>query len=240
VRRLAEIGQITEARAGITRIVENDPEVPVQELVRDVDLAEARHLWRIGRRNPALTAYAELLGRHPGDQFAAAAGVVDLPEFEPVVLDALLVKSALNTPKEVAAAWRWLPIGNRTARYCDPLVSLLAMVPGIESEARGVPKETLKSTVADGRVVTGREALTAKLVDQIGYVEDAYALARELGKAADAAVVKYRHEVSLFDAFGMASAKTAQPAKVQLDVSSGLLPKLQPGVPYYLPAHYAH
>jgi ClpP class serine protease len=67
-----------------------------------------------------------------------------------------------------------------------------------------VPKETLKSTVADGRVVTGREALAAKLVDQIGYVEDAYALARELGKAADAAVVKYRHEVSLFDAFGMA------------------------------------
>jgi protease-4 len=111
---------------------------------------------------------------------------------------------------------------------------------GIVSAARGVPKETLKSTVADGRVVTGREALAAKLVDQIGYVEDAYALARELGKAADAAVVKYRHEVSLFDAFGLASAKTMQPAKVQLDVSSGLLPKLQPGVPYYLPAHYAH
>ena len=66
------------------------------------------------------------------------------------------------------------------------------------------------------------------------------ALARELGKAADAAVVKYRHEVSLFDAFGMASAKAAQPAEVRLDVSSGLLPKLQPGVPYYLPAHYAH
>jgi protease-4 len=111
---------------------------------------------------------------------------------------------------------------------------------GIVSEARGVPKETLKSTVADGRVVTGREALAAKLVDQIGYVEDAYALARELGKTADAAVVKYRHEVSLFDAFGMASAKAAQPAEVRLDVSSGLLPKLQPGVPYYLPAHYAH
>lgn len=110
---------------------------------------------------------------------------------------------------------------------------------GIVSEARGVPKETLKSTVADGRVVTGREALAAKLVDQIGYVEDAYALARELGKTADAAVVKYKQEVSLFDAFGMASAKAAQPAEVRLDVSSGLLPKLQPGVPYYLPAHFS-
>ncbi len=112
---------------------------------------------------------------------------------------------------------------------------------GIVSEARGVPKELLKSTVADGRVVTGREALAAKLVDQIGYVEDAYELARTLGKAADAGVVKYRHEVSLFDAFGMASAKAgAPPAKVQLDLSSGLLPKLLPGVPYYLPPSFAH
>jgi len=112
---------------------------------------------------------------------------------------------------------------------------------GIVSEARGVPKDQLKSTVADGRVVTGREALAAKLVDQIGYVEDAYALARTLGKTADAAVVKYRHEMSFFEAISMASAKAgAQPAKVQLDVSSSLMPKLLPGVPYYLPPSFAH
>lgn len=111
---------------------------------------------------------------------------------------------------------------------------------GIVSEARGVPKETLKSTVADGRVVTGREALNAKLVDQIGYIEEAYALARELGKATDASVVKYRTEVGLLDALGMASAKAgAAPAKVELDVSSGLMPKLLPGVPYFLPPSYA-
>jgi protease-4 len=108
---------------------------------------------------------------------------------------------------------------------------------GIVSEARGVSKDQLKN-VADGRVVTGREALAAKLVDQIGYVEDAYALARELGKAPDAGVVKYRHETSFLEV--LASAKAApQPAKVQLDVSSGLLPKLMPGIPYYLPSIYA-
>ncbi|WP_395745330.1 signal peptide peptidase SppA [Prosthecobacter sp.] len=112
---------------------------------------------------------------------------------------------------------------------------------GIVSEARGVPKEQLKNTVADGRVVTGREALNAKLVDQIGYVEDAYALARTLGKTTDAGVVKYRHEVGFFEVFGGASAQAATPpAKVQLDVSSGLLPKLLPGVPYYLPPSFAH
>lgn len=112
---------------------------------------------------------------------------------------------------------------------------------GIVSEARGVPKEQLTAGVADGRVVTGREALAAKLVDQIGYVEDAYALARELANAADAAVVKYHREVSFFDAFGLASAKAADGAgKVQVEVGGSMLPKLQPGVLYYLPSSYAH
>lgn len=110
---------------------------------------------------------------------------------------------------------------------------------GIVSEARGVPKDTLKSTVADGRVVTGREALNAKLVDQIGYIEDAYTLARELGKAADAGVVRYRQDTGFFEV--LAAAKAApQPAKVQVDVGGGLLPKLRPGMMYYLPPNYAH
>lgn len=111
---------------------------------------------------------------------------------------------------------------------------------GIVSEARGVPKDTLKSGVADGRVVTGREALEAKLVDKIGYVEDAYALARELGEAPDAGVVKYHNDVNFFEALSMASAKAATGPKVQLELGGGVLPKLQQGVPYYLPPSYAH
>ena len=112
---------------------------------------------------------------------------------------------------------------------------------GIVSAARKVPADLLKATVADGRVVTGRQALEAKLVDKIGYVEDAYALARELGKSADASVVKYRSDHSLFDVLGLASAKAApkQPVKVELGVGGSLLPSLQPGVPYYLPSIFA-
>ncbi len=96
----------------------------------------------------------------------------------------------------------------------------------------------LKSTVADGRVVTGRQALEAKLVDQIGYVEDAYALAKELGKAPDATVVKYKSTPSFLSALGLASTKAQGPAKIELDVTGGVLPKLQPGMMYYLPGSY--
>lgn len=132
------------------------------------------------------------------------------------------------------------PMRDDEKAYVQNLVSqMYDRFLGIVSEARGVPKDKLKSTVADGRVVTGREALEAKLVDQIGYIEDTYALARELGKAPDAGVVKYRHETGFFEIFADAKA-SPQPAKVQVDVGSSLLPKLQPGMMYYLPPSYAH
>ena len=111
---------------------------------------------------------------------------------------------------------------------------------GIVSEARKVPKDVLKNTVADGRVVTGRQALEAKLVDQIGYMEDAYALAKELGAAPNATVVKYHSTPSFLSALGMASSKAQTPTKVELDITAGAMPKLQPGLMYYLPGAYLH
>jgi len=109
---------------------------------------------------------------------------------------------------------------------------------GIVSEARKVPKDMLKAGVADGRVVTGRQALEAKLVDQIGYIEDAYALAKELGKAPDATVVKYQTTPSLMSVLGLTAKRAQAPAKVELDLTGGALPKLQPGLMYYLPGSF--
>ncbi|MCX6855460.1 MAG: S49 family peptidase [Verrucomicrobia bacterium] len=109
---------------------------------------------------------------------------------------------------------------------------------GIVSEARKVPKDVLRNTVADGRVVTGRQALAAKLVDQIGYIEDAYALAKELGKAPDAAVVKYHSAPTFLDALGVSARSAKTPAKIELDLTGGALTKLQPGMMYYLPGSY--
>lgn len=108
----------------------------------------------------------------------------------------------------------------------------------IVSEARKVPKDVLRSTVADGRVVTGRQALAAKLVDQIGYIEDAYVLAKELGKAPDATVVKYHSEPTFLSLLGMTASTAKTPAKIELDLGGGVITKLQPGMMYYLPGSY--
>lgn len=107
---------------------------------------------------------------------------------------------------------------------------------GIVAQARGQKADKLKTGMADGRVMTGRQAMEAGLVDQVGYIEEAYALAKELGQAADAKVVRYHSAPSLLSALGLASMRAGEPVKVELDVAGGALPRLRPGLLYYLPS----
>jgi protease IV len=128
------------------------------------------------------------------------------------------------------------PMREDEKKYIQGLVdSMYDRFLTVVSEARNVPKEVLKNGVADGRVVSGADALKAKLVDQIGYVEDAYALARKLGKANDANVVRYGHEFGLLDILSAAGAESRAKVEVQLP-GAAAMPKLQPGRMYFLPA----
>lgn len=52
--------------------------------------------------------------------------------------------------------------------------------------------------LADGRVYTSKQALASKLIDKIGYSEDAYSLARKLGKCPQANIVMLQRDESLF------------------------------------------
>ena len=110
----------------------------------------------------------------------------------------------------------------------------------VVSEGRHIPKELLRTGIADGRVVSGGDALKAKLVDQIGYIEDAYKLAKVLGKCPGAMVVKYGHSFGLLDLFG-ADAQSCSHASVELQIpGASMLPKLLPGQMYYLPGSFTH
>ncbi len=59
--------------------------------------------------------------------------------------------------------------------------------------------------LADGRVYTGPMALEKKLVDSLGYREDAYAKLRELANAPDAKIVSYKKQPTLQDLFKLTS-----------------------------------
>src|SRR6185295_4103198 len=72
---------------------------------------------------------------------------------------------------------------------------------GIVARERRLSVDLLKNTVADGRILSGKDALDNKLIDGLGQLEDAFAKARELGGAPDARVVKYAPPFNLSHLF---------------------------------------
>jgi protease-4 len=108
---------------------------------------------------------------------------------------------------------------------------------GIVAKERGVSAETLRNTIADGRILSGKDALNNKLIDALGQLEDAFNKAKQLGNAPQATVIKYGPPFSLirfFRAFGQTG-----DSKLQLELPKQLVPQLESGRAYFLPSFYA-
>ncbi len=92
----------------------------------------------------------------------------------------------------------------------------------------------LAAPFADGRILSGSEALDLGLIDQLGYPEDAYAKARELAGKPGAPVIRYRQPLRLSE-FLFSSEARGTELQQQL---KGLLPEewllVRPGNMYYL------
>ena len=108
---------------------------------------------------------------------------------------------------------------------------------GIVAKERGLPEEQLRTGIADGRIISGKDALGYKLINQIGQIEDAYAKARELGRAPGAAVIRYESRFHLGKLFRMLG--SSEKTKIELNLADGLAPKLESGRLYLLPSFYA-
>jgi protease-4 len=109
---------------------------------------------------------------------------------------------------------------------------------GVVAHERGLPADMLRNTIADGRILSGKDALSNKLIDGLGQIEDAYAKAKQLGNAPEATVIKYGPPFSLsriFRAFGEFGGES----KIQLQLPKQLVPQLESGRAYFLPSFYA-
>jgi len=107
---------------------------------------------------------------------------------------------------------------------------------GIVAEERGLKVEELRTGIADGRIVSGTDALKAGLLDELGYVEDAYEKARELGKAPGAEVV----ELTPRNRFGRLLRMFAETRVHPVDRAlARMTPSLTSGRMYLLPSWYA-
>ena len=108
---------------------------------------------------------------------------------------------------------------------------------GIVSKERNLPADGLRNGIADGRILSGKEALDNKLIDGLGQLEDAFAKAKQLGGAPSAAVVRYGPPFSLgrfFRALGKGG-----DTKLQLELPKQFMPQLEGGHAYFLPSFYA-
>lgn len=107
---------------------------------------------------------------------------------------------------------------------------------GIVARERNLPAEGLRNSIADGRILSGKDALDNKLIDGVGQIEDAFNKAKELGRAPGATIVKYGPPFSFgrfFRAFGSAD------NKIELTLPKQLMPQLETGRAYFLPSFYA-
>jgi protease-4 len=109
---------------------------------------------------------------------------------------------------------------------------------GIVAKSRKLDEAALRAGVADGRILSGTDAYREKLVDQLGYVEDAYSKARELGGAPDASVVLYKRSFSFSNFVQLFSQSSQAKTNVQIDLLQGM-PQLSPGRVYLLPPFFA-
>ena len=108
---------------------------------------------------------------------------------------------------------------------------------GVVARERHLSEESLRSGIADGRVVSGTDALEAKLIDGLGEIEDAYQKAKDLAKAPDAAIVAYEAQFSLSRIFQYLGSEESR-SKVEINLTQKLLPAMEPGRAYWLPGFY--
>ena len=154
--------------------------------------------------------------------------------FDKVGLDAVVFKSGKF--KDMLSGSR--PMTPEEQAYVEGMVmQVYERFLGIVSRARDLPADGLRETFADGRIITGKDAKEAGLVDQLGYVEDAYDKARVLADAPDAGVIRYQSGINFQRLLRLLGAGAQSKVQVQLDGAPRF--RLQPGQAYLLPEFYA-
>lgn len=135
-------------------------------------------------------------------------------------------KDLLNGARELTEAEREYVQGLINQSY-DRFV-------GIVAKERQLEETGLRSGVADGRIVSGQDALKERLVDELGGFDQALEKARELGKVPGAAAVRYTAPFAFGRLMHFLSEAPAKGGKVHVDFGSKVGGNLPSGRLYFL------
>jgi protease-4 len=105
------------------------------------------------------------------------------------------------------------------------------------NEGKGRKLDAAWGDLADGRVLTGKQAHEAGFVDELGSFRTAVIRAKDLANLADANLVRYQVPRGLGDLFGLLGESESRVVKLDLGLST---PPLEAGRPYFLFAPGLH
>lgn len=108
---------------------------------------------------------------------------------------------------------------------------------GIVASERKLNEDELRHGLADGRVISGKDAKAAKLINDTGELEDAYAKAMALSGVKSATIIRYESPFKFGKLFRLLG--QSEKTSVEVNVAKALGPKLEAGRLYFLPSFYA-
>ncbi len=107
---------------------------------------------------------------------------------------------------------------------------------GIVAAERKLDEQALRNGLADGRVISGKDAQAAKLIDELGDLDAAITKAVALGNATGAAVVKYETPAGIGRLIRMLGKAQTSSSKIEINVGTQNALPLKPGYQYLLPS----
>ena len=136
-------------------------------------------------------------------------------------------KDLLNGARELTEAERQY-VQNMINESYDRFV-------GIVAKERNLDEAGLRQGVADGRIVSGKDALKEHLVDGLGGFEQALDKARELGKAPGAAAIRYTAPLAFGKLMRFLSEAPSHGGKVEVKLDgTAAAARLRAGRLYFL------
>lgn len=105
---------------------------------------------------------------------------------------------------------------------------------GIVAKERRLEEASLRKGVADGRIVSGVDALNEKLIDALGGFDEALEKARELAGAPGAAAVRYSSPMVFGRLIRLLSQAPSKDTRVQLELGGRVDSRLPSGRLYFM------
>ena len=99
------------------------------------------------------------------------------------------------------------------------------------SKERELPLDQVKK-LADGRIFTGNQAVNNGLIDQVGYLEDAIDITKDLAGLKEAKIIKYERKLSVSDFLKVMASKMLSKPEIKINIDD--FPIKQITKPMYL------